>query len=99
MLREDVRQDRFHLRALWLNKGTAWVKGMVLGNASLSFLGAGTPPYIPSWGHMLGEARVYVWGAPWTLLFPGLALTLTGLALNLLGDGGRDVLDLHLRPV
>ena len=48
---------------------------------------------------MLGEARVYVRGAPWTLLFPGLALTSTGLALNLLGDGVRDVLDLHLRTV
>jgi peptide/nickel transport system permease protein len=99
MLREDVRQDRFHLRALWLDKGTAWVKEAVLGDASLSFLGAGTLPYIPSWGNMLGEARVYVRGAPWTLLFPGLALTVTELALNLLGDGVRDVLDLHLRTV
>ena len=99
MLRGDVRQDGFHLRALWLDKGTAWVKEAVLGDAALSFLGAGTLPYIPSWGNMLGEARVYLRGAPWTMLFPGLALTLTGLALNLLGDGVRDVLDLHLRTV
>jgi peptide/nickel transport system permease protein len=48
---------------------------------------------------MLGEARVYVRDAPWTMLFPGLALTLTELALKLLGDGVRDVLDLHLRTV
>jgi peptide/nickel transport system permease protein len=99
MLREDVRQDRFHLRVLWLDEGIAWVKETVLGEASLSFLGAGTPPYIPSWGNMLGEARVYLRGAPWTMLFPGLALILTGLALNLLGDGVRDVLDPRLRKL
>jgi peptide/nickel transport system permease protein len=72
MLRGDVRQDGFHLRALWLDKGTAWVKEAVLGDASLSFLGAGTPPYIPSWGKMLGEAQVYLREPPWTLLFPDL---------------------------
>jgi peptide/nickel transport system permease protein len=75
------------------------VKETVLGEASLSFLGAGTPPYIPSWGNMLGEARVYLRGAPWTMLFPGLALILTRLALNLLGDGVRDVLDPCLRKL
>jgi peptide/nickel transport system permease protein len=99
MFREDVRQDRFHLRVLWLDEGTAWVKETVLGEASLSCLGAGMPPYIPSWGNMLGEARVYLRGAPWTMLFPGLALILTGLALNLLGDGVRDVLDPRLRKL
>jgi peptide/nickel transport system permease protein len=97
MLRGDVRQKGFHLRVLWPDKGTAWVKETVLGEAPLSFLGAGTPPYFPSWGKMLGEARVYLQEPPWTLLFPGLALTSTGLTLNLLGDGVRDVLALHLR--
>jgi peptide/nickel transport system permease protein len=48
---------------------------------------------------MLGEAQVYLREPPWTRRFPGLALTVTGLALNLLGDGVRDVLDLHLRTV
>jgi peptide/nickel transport system permease protein len=99
MLRGDIRQDGFHLRALWLDKGIAWVKEAVLGEESLSFLGAGTPPYIPGWGKMLGEARVYLREPPWTMRFPGLALASTGLALNLLGDGIRDVLDLHLRTV
>jgi peptide/nickel transport system permease protein len=99
MLSGDVRQGGFHLRVLWFDKGIAWVKEAVLGAASLSFLGAGTPPYIPSWGNMLGGALVYLREPPWTRRFPGLALTVTGLALNLLGDGVRDVLDLHLRTV
>lgn len=80
-------------------QGTFIFAEAVLGEASLSFLGAGTPPYIPSWGNMLGEARAYLRDAPWTMLFPGLALTLTVLALNLLGDGIRDVLDPRLRKV
>ena len=78
-------------------QGTFIFAEAVLGEASLSFLGAGTPPYIPSWGNMLGEARAYLRDAPWTMLFPGLSLTLTVLALNLLGDGVRDVLDPRLR--
>jgi peptide/nickel transport system permease protein len=80
-------------------QGTFIFAEAVLGEASLSFLGAGTPPYIPSWGNMLGEARAYLRDAPWTMLFPGLSLTLTVLALNLLGDGIRDVLDPRLRKV
>jgi peptide/nickel transport system permease protein len=78
-------------------QGTFIFAEAVLGEASLSFLGAGTPPYIPSWGNMLGEARAFLRDAPWTMLFPGLSLTLTVLALNLLGDGVRDVLDPRLR--
>jgi len=65
----------------------------VLGEASLSFLGVGAPPYIPSWGNILGEARVYVRDAPYMMLLPGLALSFTILGLNLLGDGVRDWLD------
>ena len=78
-------------------QGTFLFAEAVLGEASLSFLGAGTPPYIPSWGNMLGEARAYLREAPWTMLFPGLSLTVTVLALNLVGDGIRDVLDPRLR--
>jgi peptide/nickel transport system permease protein len=69
----------------------------VLGEASLSFLGAGTPPEIPSWGNMLGDARQYLARAPWTMLAPGAALMMAVLGLNLLGDGVRDLLDPRLR--
>lgn len=69
----------------------------VLGEATLSFLGAGAPPDIPSWGGMLSESRVYLSQAPWTMLVPGAALTITVFALNLIGDGIRDVLDPKLR--
>ena len=78
-------------------QGTFLFAEAVLGEASLSFLGAGTPPYIPSWGNMLEESRAYLRDAPWTMLFPGLSLTVTVLALNLFGDGIRDVLDPRLR--
>jgi peptide/nickel transport system permease protein len=71
----------------------------VLGEASLSFLGAGTPPEVPSWGNMLGDARQYLARAPWTMLAPGAALMLAVLGLNLLGDGVRDLLDPRLRKV
>lgn len=69
----------------------------ILAEASLSFLGAGTPPPSPSWGTMLAEARVYIREAPWTSLYPGIAISLTVLGLNLLGDGLRDLLDPRLR--
>lgn len=69
----------------------------VLGEATLSFLGAGAPPDIPSWGGMLSESRVFLSNAPWTMLVPGAALTVTVFALNLIGDGVRDMLDPRLR--
>jgi peptide/nickel transport system permease protein len=69
----------------------------VLGEASLSFLGVGAPPEIPSWGVILGEARLYIRNAPWMIFLPGTALTLTVLALNLVGDGIRDWLDPRIR--
>ena len=69
----------------------------VLGEATLSFLGAGASPDIPSWGGMLSESRVFLSQAPWTMLVPGAALTITVFALNLIGDGIRDVLDPRLR--
>jgi peptide/nickel transport system permease protein len=65
----------------------------VLAEAALSFLGVGTPPYIPSWGIILGEARTYIRDAPWMMLLPGAALSITVLGLNLVGDGLRDLLD------
>ncbi|MDP9371821.1 MAG: ABC transporter permease [Chloroflexota bacterium] len=69
----------------------------VLGEATLSFLGAGTPPEIASWGGMLNDSKSILRQAPWAMLFPGAALTLTVFALNLLGDGLRDILDPRLR--
>jgi peptide/nickel transport system permease protein len=69
----------------------------VIGEATLSFLGVGSPPYIPSWGNILGEAREYIRSAPWMMFLPGLALMLTVFSLNLFGDGIRDLLDPRLR--
>jgi peptide/nickel transport system permease protein len=69
----------------------------IIIEAILSFLGAGTPPAIPSWGNMMAEGRTYVTIAWWLLLFPGLFLSLVVLSVNLLGDGLRETLDPRLR--
>ena len=58
----------------------------------LSFIGAGTPPNIPSWGNIMAEGRTFFQIAFWIILFPGLFLSVTVLAINLLGDGLRDAL-------
>jgi peptide/nickel transport system permease protein len=68
----------------------------ILLEATLSFLGAGAPPEIPSWGNMIASSRLYLARAPWTIFCPGLALALVVLAVNLLGDGLRDRLDPRL---
>lgn len=67
--------------------------GAVLSEASLSFLGLGIPPPAPSWGTMVEEARQFFSSSPHVLLFPGLAIALTVLAFNFLGDGLREYLD------
>ena len=67
--------------------------GTILAEAALSFLGLGVRPPYPSWGSMLSEARDQITTAPWLSVFPGLAIFLTVLGLNLLGDGLRDILD------
>jgi peptide/nickel transport system permease protein len=69
----------------------------VLAEASLSFVGAGAPPPTPSWGNILSEGRIYMQNAPWITLFPGVAIALTVLGLNLAGDGLRDVLDPRMK--
>lgn len=69
----------------------------VLGEAALSFLGAGVPPTQPSWGNMLAESRTFVVVAWWMAVFPGVAIMLTVLGLNLFGDGLRDALDPKMR--
>lgn len=68
----------------------------ILVEASLSFLGAGIPPEIPSWGNMIATSRLYLARAPWTVFCPAAALALIVLAVNLLGDGLRDRLDPRL---
>jgi len=65
----------------------------VIVEALLSFLGAGTPPEIPSWGNIMAEGRTYFQIAPWMIFFPGIFLAMTVLAVNILGDGLRDSLD------
>jgi len=65
----------------------------ILTAAGLSFLGLGVQPPTPEWGTMISEARVYIVTAPWTSLFPGLAIFLTVLSFNLLGDGINDALN------
>ncbi len=65
----------------------------VIVEAYLSFLGAGTPPEVPSWGNMMAEGRVYFQFKPWLLFFPGLCLACMVMTVNILGDGLRDTLD------
>ena len=65
----------------------------ILTEAGLSFLGAGTPPEIPSWGNVISLGRTYFQIAPWIIFFPGVMLAVTVLAINLMGDGLRDTLD------
>jgi len=63
--------------------------------SSLSFLGVGTQPPTPSWGTMLSSGKEYIWTSPWVMIYPGIAIVLTILGLNLMGDGIRDYLDPH----
>jgi len=69
----------------------------ILTAAALSFIGLGAPPPSPEWGAMLAEGRSYLGVADWITFFPGLAIFITVLAFNLLGDGLRDALDQKLR--
>ncbi|TVQ34483.1 MAG: ABC transporter permease [Geminicoccaceae bacterium] len=65
----------------------------ILIESLLSFLGAGTPPEVPSWGNIMAQGRIYFQLAPWIILIPGVFLATTVLAINLVGDGLRDMLD------
>ena len=95
------------LRILWrhivpntlpplLVQGTFVAAGAMITEAILSFIGAGTPPNIPSWGNIMAEGRSLIQIAGYLILFPGICLSLTVLAVNLLGDGMRDALDPRL---
>ncbi|HZU77926.1 MAG TPA: ABC transporter permease [Dehalococcoidia bacterium] len=76
---------------------TTLLGGAILAEASLSFLGLGIPPPNPSWGADISASRTHVPLNPWSALFPGIAISLTVLGFNLLGDAVRDILDPRLR--
>lgn len=76
---------------------TMGIGSAIMAEAALSFLGLGVVPPDPSWGGMLSSAREQLMVAPWVAIFPGLALFMTVLGFNLLGDGLRDLLDPHGR--
>ncbi|MFK8251769.1 ABC transporter permease [Ancylobacter terrae] len=77
--------------------GTFAMATSIIAEASLSFLGLGVPPSIPTWGGMLADGRAYVSTAWWIAIFPGLAIFLTVLSINMIGDVLRDNLDPKLR--
>jgi peptide/nickel transport system permease protein len=76
---------------------TNGVAGAIIAGAALSFLGLGAQPPTPEWGLMLSEGRVYLRNAWWVTTFPGLAIMIAVMAINLMGDGLRDILDPRLR--
>jgi peptide/nickel transport system permease protein len=85
-----------NIAAPLLVQGTYVCGSAMITEAILSFIGAGTPPNIPSWGNIMAEGRSLVQIAGYLILFPGICLSLTVLAVNLLGDGMRDALDPRL---
>ncbi len=83
--------------AVIIVQATLFMSQAILIESSLSYLGLGAQPPTPSWGGMLNQGRDYMRQAPWGMLFPGLAIFITVMAFNLLGDGLRDALDPQLR--
>ncbi len=77
--------------------GTLRIGFMIIMEASLSFLGLGIPPHIPAWGSMVSAGRDYMLVSPWVSTFPGLAIVVLVLAINLFGEGLRDILDPRLK--
>ncbi len=73
--------------------GTLLMASVITGEAGLSFLGLGIPPIIPTWGNMIADGREYLQDAWWLSVFPGLALSITVLGVNLIGDWLRDLFD------
>ncbi len=71
--------------------------GFVLTEATLGFLGLGAQPPTPTWGAMISANRAYILSAPWTVLFPGLAIFLTAFCCNLLGDSLKERSDLKIK--
>jgi peptide/nickel transport system permease protein len=77
--------------------GTLWMGTAIMAEASLSFLGLGVSPPTPTWGNMIRSGIDVLANAPWLSLFPGLAILITVLAFNMIGDGLRDIADPKLR--
>jgi dipeptide transport system permease protein len=73
------------------------ISDAILEAAGLGFLGLGAQPPMPEWGAMLADSREFITAQPWIMAFPGLAILITVLAINLMGDGLRDALDPRLR--
>jgi len=82
-----------NIMSLIVVRATLGISTAVLDTSALGFLGLGVQPPFAEWGDMLGRARGFIFNAPYTLIFPGIAITITVLAFNLLGDGLRDALD------
>lgn len=82
-----------HLLPTMLVYGTLGISTTVLLEATLSFLGVGVQPPTPSWGGIINESQSYFFTAPWLVAFPGLAILLTAVSFNLVGDALRDALD------
>lgn len=80
-----------------LTVATFEMSGMIFYEAGLGFLGLSVPPGVPSWGNMLAAGRQYIQFSPWIAAFPGVAIMITSLSINLLGDWLRDLLDPKLR--
>ena len=91
-------------RIIWLNiapnvvspaiiQATFIFADSIITEAALSFLGAGVPPPNPSWGNILFDGKTLIFNNPWMTIFPGIAIVLTVLGMNLLGDGLRDLFD------
>jgi peptide/nickel transport system permease protein len=91
-----VRHILPNIVAPLLVQGTYVCGSAMITEAILSFIGAGTPPNIPSWGNIMAEGRSLIQIAGYLIIFPGVCLSLTVLAVNLLGDGMRDALDPRL---
>jgi peptide/nickel transport system permease protein len=92
-----VRDVLPNIAAVLLVQATIQFALGIVADAGLSYVGLGTQPPHPSWGRMLNDAQTFVYRAPLLAVFPGLAITLAVLGLNLLGDGLRDRLDPRLR--
>lgn len=86
-----------NLTSALIVQGTFIFGSAILTEAALSFLGAGVPPTTPTWGNMMAGAQQYIGRADWLVLAPGVAIVLTVLSLQVLGDGLRDALDPKLQ--